>query len=327
MDAQLEAIRIVTRCTSREQFVAMFNRYCSPTACFIPSTDTRPIGTATAFSVRLADGSMVLRGEGVVLDAWTHGNHRFKRPGLHLGIHRLDDKCGELFALLIDPGSTAVPIPPKTQLQMLLAASPSVVSEVETPTIEMPPLCVEIQEPRAPGSPIVLPANPLTDMNDDLVSAFVDCNLVAEDIDVVTVATMSVAISYSAPPIESSATIPTEIPHDPTTKTVGRDVIATLLGVAPMTKPVVFAASQPVPTELIDRVAHGKAAPLPQAPVVPTRPRQRISLAAVAPVTMVVRHRRSAARRIARAVINRMRRWWLPATVATTLVATALTSS
>ncbi len=177
-----------------------------------------------------------------------------------------------------------------------------------------------------------------------------DCNLVAEEIDVVTVATMSdtapVAISYSAPPIELTetsaprvifrvadapialaheASIPTEIPHEATIKTPSRDPVATILGVAPLTKQQVFAAPQPVMTELADRVAHGQDVSLPQAPVVPTRPRQRLSLAAVAPVTMVVRHRRSAVRRVARAVINRMRRWWLPATVATTLVATTLT--
>ena len=113
----LEAIRIVTRCTSRAQFVAMYSRYCNVTSCFIPSSDSRPAGTATAFSIRLADGTLLLRGEGVVLDAWTHGDHAFKRPGVHLGIHRLDDSCTELFEELTRPRSTAVSIPPMTQLQ------------------------------------------------------------------------------------------------------------------------------------------------------------------------------------------------------------------
>ena len=138
MDATLEAIRIVTRCTSRDQFVAMFSRYCTATSCFIPSSDSRAVGTATAFSIRLADGTLLLRGEGVVLNAWSHGNHRFKRPGIELGIHKLDDECGELFEQLIRPRSTAVPLPPQTQLQMLLAAQPSVVSEIETPTVDSP---------------------------------------------------------------------------------------------------------------------------------------------------------------------------------------------
>ncbi len=152
VDAKLEAIRIVTRCTSREQFLAMFSRYCTPTSCFIPSSDSRPVGTGVVFSISLADGTRLLRGEGVVLEAWSHGEHVFKRPGVQLGIHRLDDDCGELFEQLSRPRSVAVPIPVQTQLKMLLVTPPSVVSELETPTIEMPPLASD-RRFRAPMAP------------------------------------------------------------------------------------------------------------------------------------------------------------------------------
>jgi hypothetical protein len=323
VDLQLEAIRIVTPCTSREQFIAMFSRYCTATSCFIPSSETRPIGTATVFSIRLADGTLLLRGEGVVLDSWSHGNHRFRRPGLHLGIHRLDDDCGELFAMLVvEPSTTAVPIPPKTQLQMLLAAAPSVVSEVETPTIEMPPLALP-EEPRVPGSPFILPANPLTDMNDDLVAAFVECNLVAElgVAAVVVTDNAQVAISYSAPvsvPLTDSARIAgLPMPAVPTVKTP-RDVIATLLGVAPLPKPI-----GPIGFAALPRPVPSPAREKSFAMFRPARPRQRLELSQVAPVTMVTR-RRSVVHRIALAVVNRVRRWWLPATVATTLLATTM---
>ena len=374
MDATLEAIRIVTRCTSREQFVAMFSRYCSATSCFIPSSDSRPIGTATAFSIRLADGTQLLRGEGVVLQAWSHGDHGFKRPGIELGIHRLDDSCAELFDELIRPRSVAVPIPPANQLQMLLAAQPSVSSELETPTVEMPPLALP-EEPRVPPSPFVLPANPLTEMTDDLLSAFVECNLLAED------------VQPLASPTDT--TIPTELPHDPTVKNK-RDVIATILGVAPLPKQQVFAAPQLVATELIDRVESPRSSlrtpvqrpltleepianiavaevdtdavaityaaapqPLPErrptpraaprldepAPVQqaiaayqePSRPRQRMRFSAlgVVPITQVVRGGRSLGRlrrRIARAMMPGLKRWWIPAAVATTIVATTVTA-
>lgn len=337
---KLEAIRIVTRCTSREQFIAMFSRYCAPTSCFIPSGDTRAIGTATAFSIRLADGAMVLRGEGVVLEAFAHADHKFKRPGILLGIHKLDDACNELFEQLNRPRSEAVPIPTKTQLQMLLAATPSPVAELETPTIEMAPLALP-EEPRVPSSPFVLPANPMAEMDDQSVAAFVECNLVAEDF-----------LGEVKPPVlpASDVPVPVEVAHDKTEPTPSRDAIATILGVAPL-KLQVFAAPELVPTEGIDRmdaprfsmishrpmtspepllgveiaspdvVAITYAPPVRKAPVPAAtpvsmraveRPRQRLRISAIGivPITQVRRR-----------VMPALRRWWLPATVATTLAA------
>lgn len=341
---KLEAIRIVTRCTSREQFLGMFSRYCTATSCFIPSADSRDIGTATAFSVRLSDGALLLRGEGVVLDAWSHGDHAFKRPGILLAIHRLDEACAELFEQLTRPRSVAVSIPPKTQLQMLLAAPPSANAELETPTVEMAPLALP-EEPRVPSSPFVLPANPMAEMTDDSVAAFVECNLVAEDV------------------------IPNEIAQEPTERTPmargSRDVIATILGVAPLHKHV-FAAPELVATEGLDRVESPRFSLIAQraqtspdpllgveearpelvsisygdvtlprtiTPIhtlprsTPTtmravaapasRPRQRLRISAigVAPITQVIRRRRLA---------PTLRRWWIPATVATSLVLVVL---
>jgi hypothetical protein len=359
----LEAIRIVTRCTTREQFVAMFNRYCTPTSCFIPSADTRDIGTATAFSIRLADGSILLRGEGVVLDAWSHGDHKFKRPGILLGIHKLDEPCSELFEQLNHPRSEAVPIPTQTQLQMLLAKPSSPVAELETPTVEMPPLKLP-EEPRIPGSPHVLPANPLTEMTDDLVAQFVECNLVGEDV-----------LPPVLPDGATTDVIPVEIPPDPTVPNK-RDVIATILGVAPLQKQV-FAAPELIVTEGVDRfetprslmrtpVQRPLTAPEPLMGVVdvapdvvaityspavavprtitpidtlpkatPTsmraveeRPRQRLRISAigVAPITQITRGGRNLRQRFARRVMPVLRRWWLPATVATTIVATTITA-
>ncbi len=353
---KLEAIRIVTRCTSREQFIGMFSRYCTPTSCFIPSTDSRDIGTATAFSVRLADASVLLKGEGVVLDAWTHGDHKFKRAGILLGIHRLDEACAELFEQLLQPRSMAVPIPPKTQLQMLLVPPPSPTSEIETPTIEMPPLALP-DEPRVPPSPFVLPANPMAEMTDDSVAEFVECNLVAEDV---------------MPPIlPAHHPIPVEVFYEPTERTPmargSRDVIATILGVAPLQKHV-FAAPELVMTEGMDRVetprfslimprpltspepllsvglasldavaiTYGDPVPrsIPRPRATPTaflaeRPRQRLRISAIGiiPITQVVRgparRLNRLRRRLARKLMPSLRRYWIPATVATSLVLVA----
>ena len=45
---KLDQLRIVTRCTTREQFVFAYRRFCTPTSCFIPSSDLKPVGTIAA---------------------------------------------------------------------------------------------------------------------------------------------------------------------------------------------------------------------------------------------------------------------------------------
>src|SRR5882757_649859 len=84
------ALCVATRCTSVEQFVATFHRFCGDDQTFFVATMTsRPVGLETAFSIQLADKQPVLRGLCVVLDAWATADNRFKRPGIRLGIKRL----------------------------------------------------------------------------------------------------------------------------------------------------------------------------------------------------------------------------------------------
>jgi hypothetical protein len=295
----LEVIRIVTRCTTREQFISLFGRYCSSTSCFIPSTDMRPIGMATTFSIQLADGTPLLEGQGVVLDAWNHGNHRYKRAGVLLGIHRLDDSCGALFEQLLRPRTSAIPVTPRTQLQLLVTPPPSAIAELDTPTVKMPPLPLP-EEPRAPGSEFILPANPLAELGDDLLDAFVECNLVVEPV-----------ITYEPVPSELGAdpTVPTPRPAS----RGSRDMIATLIGMAPL-EPVEHRAPKMigVATQIVEPL------PRPERPGLwsePRRPRQRLAIADVT--------RRGLLSRIA----ARVRRWWLPATVATTIVSSVVATS
>ena len=84
------ALCVVTRCTSVDQFVAAFHRFCDDDQTFFVATmTTRPVGLDTAFSIQLADKQPVLRGLCTVLDAWATPDNRYKRPGIRLGIKRL----------------------------------------------------------------------------------------------------------------------------------------------------------------------------------------------------------------------------------------------
>lgn len=136
---KLDAIRIVTRCTTREQFIDVFGRYCNPTACFVPTGDMRPIGLSASFTIALADGTPLLRGEGVVLDAWRTAANPWGRPGVHLGIARLADDCAALFDALLAERSGATRRSVASQLQLLLEAKQPE-ARLETPTLQMPPL-------------------------------------------------------------------------------------------------------------------------------------------------------------------------------------------
>lgn len=282
VEHKLEQLRIVTRCTTRAQFVTAYHRFCTPTSCFIPSSDLKPIGTAAAFSIRLADGETLLRGEGVILEAWETKQNPFKRSGVLLGIHRLDDDCDELFEQLVLPRSAAVKIPPASQLQMLLTAAPSPVAELETPTIEMPPLALP-EEPRVPGSSIILPANPLTEMTDELLDAFIE----------------STVTTASRPEPDA---IPEPAPPEQTVKTPHRDIVATLLGMVPLQMPRVFAAPVLISTEGIDRMIAAPELATGSRPVIVRIPDE--------PTVMTRNPPRVAA----------VRQWWLPMAVATMLV-------
>lgn len=85
-----KALCVATRCTSVEQFVATFHRFCGDDQTFFVATMTsRPVGLETAFSIQLADKQPVLRGMCIVLDAWETPENRYRRPGIRLGIKRL----------------------------------------------------------------------------------------------------------------------------------------------------------------------------------------------------------------------------------------------
>src|SRR3954452_4053376 len=84
------ALCVATRCTSVEQFVATFHRFCGDDETFFVATMTsRPIGLETPFSIQFADRQPVLRGMCIVLDAWETPENRYRRPGIRLGIKRL----------------------------------------------------------------------------------------------------------------------------------------------------------------------------------------------------------------------------------------------
>jgi len=260
---KLDAIRIVTRCTDIEQFTTMFRRFCNPTSCFIPSLTTRPVGMETAFSIRLVDQTPVLRGVGVVLDAWSDGENPFGRPGIHLGIRRLAAESVPVFQQLLIPRMARGARTSDTIPNELKAKPQPPTDEVAAQPVPEPE--AEAKEQRTPGADMILPANPLMEMNDDSLGAFVDCQL------------QEIEGEESRPMTAGDLDFegPLTLPNNPVIAlaaaaakaVVQRPAMRTTLGVAPLAAPKVYAAPELVVTELVDRV-ESTSLPAMQSPIV-----------------------------------------------------------
>jgi hypothetical protein len=244
----LESMRIVTGCKTPEQFVAAFHRFCDAKTCFIPTPDTRPVGRALAFSLRLADGTPMLRGTCVVKDVWKSKDNPFKRAGVRLEIQKLSEDSAVLFDFMLAQKTATTPLP-EGAVQAILPASTNqhlpreravalipppraqTDSEDTKPTVQMQPLELPKPEPvapcvetRTPGSDIIVPANPLAQVDERALDQFLACSMGAQE----------EPQDDLAIPIENVAEF-------------SRERMRTILGVAPLKKP------EAVPLPIIQR--------------------------------------------------------------------------
>ena len=79
-----KVLRVATRCSSLDQFVEAFAPLSDARTLFIASMTTRDPGTRAPFSILLADGTRVMRGQCEVLEAFASPDNPFRRPGVKL---------------------------------------------------------------------------------------------------------------------------------------------------------------------------------------------------------------------------------------------------
>lgn len=195
-----KGLRIATRCTTMDQFVAAFHRFVDAQTVFISTLNPRSVGLETAFSIDLADNTPALRGIGVVIESWTTPHNPYGRPGLQLGIRRLTVDSEPVFDRLLFAREATSPTPTSSSSVMqVIVTKPGVprplaktlpapigVKGVSTPPAERAaPVSSNVQLPvpdneRTPGSDLVLPANPLMNIDDKSLEGFVDCTLYEE---------------------------------------------------------------------------------------------------------------------------------------------------
>lgn len=150
------ALCVATRCTSVEQFVATFHRFCGDDETFFVATMTsRPIGLETPFSIQLADKQPVLRGLCIVLDAWDTPENRYKRPGIRLGIKRLTADSQAIFDRLKAASRSPAPAsaPPAPQPQLAAGSQPPGAMRRPVTPPPLPPLPPRTTPPAVPAIP------------------------------------------------------------------------------------------------------------------------------------------------------------------------------
>jgi Tfp pilus assembly protein PilZ len=137
MDMLVKGLKIVTRCVTVDELVAAFAKFCTPTTCFIPTKDRRRIGIETLFSLRLADGTVAVRGLCVVRHVWMTGENPFGRTGIQVQVIRISDDTKDVYERMVARRAPQTVDAVETQ---------RIESRAEMRTVEMPPALPELAE-------------------------------------------------------------------------------------------------------------------------------------------------------------------------------------
>lgn len=226
-------LRVLTRCSTVDQFVETFRRLSTDTSVFVPTRNQREVGVETAFSIRLAAGAIVLSGLGSIAARFETSDNVFGKPGILVDIRRLTAESQVVFDRMRAPLDPTEPIPevvaPATTNK--IAASGAELADMVRPTVQMPPL---FSEERAPGSPIIVPANPLAEGAGAIsIDAFIDGAMCECDD----------SHDPHEPALDESSTSP--LPPRP-----DRSGIATTLGFAPLSPATTVASPFVVDTPI-----------------------------------------------------------------------------
>jgi len=95
-------IRVVTNCSTRDEFLLRFARFVDETSIFVITPAPLPIGTARPFACQLDDGSVVLAGRCRVADAFTRGDGPGGLSGMRLAFVELAPGTAEVHRALLD---------------------------------------------------------------------------------------------------------------------------------------------------------------------------------------------------------------------------------
>ncbi|HEY8147271.1 MAG TPA: hypothetical protein VIG06_31545 [Kofleriaceae bacterium] len=124
------AIRIVSQCATKEDFIAVFHPYLERDALFVATASPEEAGARLHFVMTLAGGEAVLRGAGVVVESHRSKSNFYGRRGMKLRFDELDGASQKaLRAVEAGPRrhSSAPPVPgrgPNEMVECLIYEDP-----------------------------------------------------------------------------------------------------------------------------------------------------------------------------------------------------------
>ncbi len=116
------AIRIVSQCATKDDFIAVFHPYLERDALFVATASPEEAGARLHFVMTLAGGEAVLRGAGVVLESHRSKSNFYGRRGMKLRFDELDvPSRTALRAVEAGPRrhSSAPPVPGRSPNEMV----------------------------------------------------------------------------------------------------------------------------------------------------------------------------------------------------------------
>lgn len=195
---RVRGFSIATKCKTLDELIEKYRDRVDEKSILVSAVESRDIGTECAFAILLADKQIALAGTCTVLDVYTDANNPFGRPGMRLGIKRLGPDSERVFARLVAkrvpprrltrsvPVVVPAAVPMRTSTGRDGRISDAVQRRMTLPVVRAPQAAksseaaaprAAVVQTRTPGSPYVLPANPLSSVTDASLEGFVDCKL------------------------------------------------------------------------------------------------------------------------------------------------------
>ena len=88
--AAKRTLRIVSKCSTKAEFVAVFRRLCDDTSIFIATNTPKAQDTEVRFNITLADNTTMLAGTGRVTASHQGGDNPWGRAGMKIEFDDLE---------------------------------------------------------------------------------------------------------------------------------------------------------------------------------------------------------------------------------------------
>jgi hypothetical protein len=139
-------LRVLTRCSNVDQFVATFRRFSTDNAVFVPTSNQRDVGSQAEFSIRLVDGAIALAGIGEICERHATANNAFGKPGILIDIRTLTGDTESVFERMRAPTPSTDRVPDDVPVAETnkIAASRADAADMLRRTAETPPIAAEL---------------------------------------------------------------------------------------------------------------------------------------------------------------------------------------